>query len=287
VDIELLRTFLELNRTRHFGRTADNLYLSQSAVSARIRQLEETIGAPLFTRLRHNIDLTAVGHRLLPHAEHIVSGWNQARQEVLLQDVLQSVLSIGGVPSLWDILLEDWLADVYRVLPEVGFTAEVVAEDVLLRKLQEGVFDIGFCFESPRMRGLVAEEISRFPLVMVSSHNGLPTEQALLKDYVMVDWGISFSIWHSRQFLEAPTPRLRLSLGRVARAFLLKNGGTAYLPEPMVRRDLKAKRLFRVKGAPTVERPAHVIYSDNSDKAGVRADALSCLRKVISRNFTV
>ena len=41
MDIDLLRTFLEVYRTRHFGRTAENLYLTQSAVSARIRLLEE------------------------------------------------------------------------------------------------------------------------------------------------------------------------------------------------------------------------------------------------------
>jgi DNA-binding transcriptional LysR family regulator len=44
MDTQLLRTFLEVHRTRHFGRAADNLYVSQSAVSARIRQLEEELG---------------------------------------------------------------------------------------------------------------------------------------------------------------------------------------------------------------------------------------------------
>jgi len=37
VDIELLKTFLEVNRTRHFGKAAEHLFLTQSAVSARIR----------------------------------------------------------------------------------------------------------------------------------------------------------------------------------------------------------------------------------------------------------
>ena len=65
MDIELLKTFLELSRTRHFGRAAENLFISQSAVSARIRQLEDSIGAPLFTRDRNNIQLTSAGERFL------------------------------------------------------------------------------------------------------------------------------------------------------------------------------------------------------------------------------
>ncbi len=40
MDTELLKTFLEVSRTRHFGRAAESLYLTQSAVSFRIRQLE-------------------------------------------------------------------------------------------------------------------------------------------------------------------------------------------------------------------------------------------------------
>ncbi|WP_082881977.1 LysR family transcriptional regulator [Oleiphilus sp. HI0043] len=39
MDIELLRTFLEVKNTRHFGKAAEHLYLTQAAVSARIKQL--------------------------------------------------------------------------------------------------------------------------------------------------------------------------------------------------------------------------------------------------------
>ncbi|MEX2517286.1 MAG: LysR family transcriptional regulator, partial [Gammaproteobacteria bacterium] len=44
MDVDLLKTFLEVQRTRHFGRAADNLFLTQSAISARIRQLEDELG---------------------------------------------------------------------------------------------------------------------------------------------------------------------------------------------------------------------------------------------------
>jgi len=47
VDTELLKTFLEVSRTRHFGRAAEALYLTQSAVSFRIRQLENQLGVNL------------------------------------------------------------------------------------------------------------------------------------------------------------------------------------------------------------------------------------------------
>ncbi len=61
MDTELLKTFLEVSRTRHFGRAAEALYLTQSAVSFRIRQLENQLGVNLFTRHRNNIRLTSAG----------------------------------------------------------------------------------------------------------------------------------------------------------------------------------------------------------------------------------
>ncbi|MDQ4425686.1 LysR family transcriptional regulator, partial [Thalassolituus sp.] len=52
MDTDLLKTFMEVSRTRHFGRAAENLYLTQSAVSFRIRQLEGLLGVELFSRQR-------------------------------------------------------------------------------------------------------------------------------------------------------------------------------------------------------------------------------------------
>ncbi|MDH5728398.1 MAG: LysR family transcriptional regulator, partial [Gammaproteobacteria bacterium] len=72
-DISLLKTFLELSRSRHFGKTAKNLFLTQSAVSARIKILEDTLGVRLVTRDRNNIQLTPAGMRFLPYAESVLT----------------------------------------------------------------------------------------------------------------------------------------------------------------------------------------------------------------------
>ena len=73
MNTDLLRTFLEVAKTRHFGDAADNLYLTQSAVSSRIKQLESALGVRIFTRQRNNILLTPAGERLLPHAENLLA----------------------------------------------------------------------------------------------------------------------------------------------------------------------------------------------------------------------
>lgn len=85
MDTELLKTFLEVQKTRHFGKAAENLYLTQSAVSFRIRQLEQSLGVPLFVRFRNNIQLTSAGELLLPHAEAVLTAIGAAKQQIQQQ----------------------------------------------------------------------------------------------------------------------------------------------------------------------------------------------------------
>ncbi|SUI42672.1 HTH-type transcriptional regulator gltC [Serratia marcescens] len=109
MDTELLKTFLEVSRTRHFGRAAESLYLTQSAVSFRIRQLENQLGANLFTRHRNNIRLTPAGERLLPYAESLMNTWQLAKKEVV-RSLQHTELSIGATASLWEAYLTPLVA---------------------------------------------------------------------------------------------------------------------------------------------------------------------------------
>ena len=95
MDIDLLKTFVEVVRTRHFGKAAENLYITQSAVSFRIRQLEQGLGVNLFIRQRNNIQLTAPGERLLPHAQMIITGMQRAKVDVALADNMHKQISLA------------------------------------------------------------------------------------------------------------------------------------------------------------------------------------------------
>src|SRR3989304_6207047 len=151
MDIDLLRTFLEVYRTRHFGRTAENLYLTQSAVSARIRLLEETLGGPLFTRTRNDIPLPPARTRLLKYAESILNAWNRARQDTALGEEDKISLAIGASYSLWDTLLQDWTHVLYRELPGVALQAEAPGPEGGIRPLHHRPLDMRFLFEPPHV----------------------------------------------------------------------------------------------------------------------------------------
>ncbi len=279
MDIDALKTFLEVNRTRHFGKAAENLFLSQSAISARIRILEEGVGVPLFTRDRKNIQLTAAGEKMLRYAETILTTWNRARQEIAVNDVDKVPFIVGGVPSLWDINLQGWLEYMVQSLPELVIQAELQNASTLLRQLGEGNMDLAFVFEAPQSSDLEVVEIAKVPLTMVSNRPRLNIAQALQSDYILVDWGSAFAVNHARHFPDMPTPRMRVGQGRVARDYILKAGGTAYLAESMITDELKKKRLHKVKDAPRIERAAYALYPLQSEKMEIVQHALGYFLK--------
>ncbi len=260
MDLELLRTFLEVCRTRHFGRAAEELHLTQAAVSARVKLLEGHLGVQLFERHRRDIQLTPEGNRLVRHAENLIAEWRKARQDVASGDAATQQLAVGGVFSLWDILLQDWLHQLYCENPDLALIAEAYGSEVLRRRVLDGIHDVVFMFEPPQLEELMIEAVATIRLNMVSDRPGLNTEQAIACDYLMVDWGLAHALQHNRLFPEAYVHRFRFGQARIALNFLRSFGGAAYLPERLVASDLAEGKLFAVEGAPVIEHTAFAVY---------------------------
>jgi len=277
VDTEQLKTFLEVSRTRHFGRAAQNLFLSQSAVSSRIKALEDQLGTALFVRNRNDIQLTSTGNRLISHAENILAAWGRAKHDVAVEDESTSSLAIAATPSLWDIALQDWLQKLHKTQPDIAIHGEVLDTDLILRRLMEGSLDLGFSFEPPQVPHIEVKLIASIPLIMVSKQANLSVMQALAQDYILVDWGLSFAIAHARYFPEMAPPAIRLPLGRIALEYLLNCGGSAYLAESTVNSAVDSGQLFKVENAPVIERPAYALFSSDSDQTGIVQTALALL----------
>lgn len=268
MDLELLRTFLEVNRTRHFGQAAQALHLTQAAVSARIKQLESILGVRLFDRLRRDIRLTPEGYRLVNHADLLIAEWRKARQEVALGDSHQQ-LSVGGTLRLWDVVLQDWFHHLRRQQPQLAIIAESLPAEQLTRRLLDGVLDLAFMVEPPMLEVLQISAVGVIELLLVGSRPLANADAALADEYLMVDWGVAHALEHRRLFPDAPEPQIRVSQSKMALAHLLELGGFAYLPVPLVAEHLRSGRLHRVPDAPTIERPIAAIYPLRGAKTGL------------------
>jgi DNA-binding transcriptional LysR family regulator len=278
MDTEHLRTFLEVTRSRHFGKAAERLHVTQSAVSARIRLLEETLGATLLVRKRNNIELTPEGIRLRKHAETIVNAWARARQETGLEPDYSGALAIGAMWDLWEILLNEWLHAVRNGLPDTALQIEAGTAEVLIRKFQDGILDLAIVFEPPQVPDVEIREIATIDLVLASTRKGQSTADALADGYIMVDWGPTFSLAHARHFPDMPAPPIRMSLSTLALQHLRQQEGAAYLAERMLKSSPGEGHLHRVRDAPVIERSAYAMFRPDSDRVPLIRKALSLLK---------
>jgi len=274
MDVGLLKAFLEVNRSRHFGRASNNLFISQSAVSARIKQLEEELGTRLFTRDRNNIELTTAGRKFLSYAENILNTWNRAKLEIAIPEGVETLLNIGALPSIWDIFLQDWLSWIHTNYSSIALQADTMHADNLTKNLLDGTLDLGFIFDPPKTPQLLTVEVTPVPLVMVSSVENTSAREAVSNDYILVDWGTSFEMIHARQYPDMPAPKLRASIGRIALGFLNDFGGAAYLPLPMVS-ELLGSHLYLVHDAPVIDKEAYAVYSKSSIKKDIIEQTLN------------
>ncbi|HEY5646112.1 MAG TPA: LysR family transcriptional regulator [Pseudomonadales bacterium] len=267
MDTELLRTFLEVRKTRHFARAAENLFVTQAAVSARIRQLESLVGQALFTRARNNIQLTPAGHQLVPYAESILASLDRALTEAAVGS--QPLVVMGCLPSLREIYLDGWLVALLgaeldcRIRIESLNTAETVA------RLRDGSLDLAMIYEPPQAADLWVEELTRFDLRLVSTRSGLAVSDAL-EDYVHVDWGASLARAYDDRLQGIAGARVRLDSALLAQRILLMLGGTAYLASPAIASHLQAGQLYPVGGAPVVRRIVYLIGAGgNREERGI------------------
>lgn len=276
MDTELLKTFMEVSRTRHFGRAAENLYLTQSAVSFRIRQLEGLLGVELFSRQRNNIQLTPAGEKLMPLAESSVLLEQRIRQDVIMAEGRQQQMSIGATPNLWDALLQQHLSQFISASPGVNLSALSHSSGNLVRQIIERSLDLAFVFDAPKVDELTTVEVIQVPLYLVATKPCDTWQEAFEQNYVLVDWGSSFQIQHAQEFKGGKAPVLQTNTGRIALDCILTNGGSAYLPLSLVQQHIDQGQLYIVKDAPEIRRTVYASFHATSGREEI-------INKVISQ----
>ncbi|MEL7187421.1 MAG: LysR family transcriptional regulator [Pseudomonadota bacterium] len=277
MDLELLRTFLELNRTRHFGRAAEALFVTQAAVSSRLKSLEDQLGVVLFERSKREMRLTPEGGRLVRHAERVISAWRLARQDVSLANASEQLV-IGGSLRLWDVLLQRWLHDLRRASPDWAIIAESQTPDFLTRRLIDGTMDVAIMLEPAQLDIMHIKEIAALDIICVSSRANIDIETALASDYVYVDWGLTFGLDHRRAFPDAGDAMTRVSQPKIAHEYLTTVGGSAYLPRRLVEKDVEFGLLHGVADAPTFTRQAYATYPVRSPRLDLIEQSLQLIR---------
>ncbi len=230
VDIRFLTTFLEVAQTRHFGKAADNLYLTQSAVSARIKLLEEYFNTSLFVRNRNSIQLSPAGEKLVPYARAMASTLSDARKALSEADFTH--LSCAATPNAFAVFVDNVLPTLEANFADISLRSDLAGIEQLSRQLHERSIDLAFTTEQLKSDDIISEKLTSVSLKL---YGGKPqSSEPDLSHYIHIDWSPKITEILLQKYPECKHARFKSANYQVAVSFMEKQGGVALLPETRV-----------------------------------------------------
>jgi LysR family hydrogen peroxide-inducible transcriptional activator len=142
MTLDQLRYALELQRTRHFSKAAENCYITQPSLSIQIAKLEEELGLQLFVRTRAGVQVTEYGEELLKQARVVLNESNRMSQLAQeLKGEVQGTFRLGVISTLAPSLLPLFLDSFSRQYPLVQLQVTEERTERLVRDIDQGLLD--------------------------------------------------------------------------------------------------------------------------------------------------
>ncbi|MDD5832997.1 MAG: LysR family transcriptional regulator [Clostridiales bacterium] len=236
MNLRDIKTFLKLAELRNFGKTAEELFISQTAVSARIRSLETELNTSLFIRSTHYVILTSAGRQFLPYAKSIASTMESAKQELVFYNNFDMHITIAAPESIWDTAFVNTLSMVVESHREIYFKFLCDHSSNILPKILDHSIDIGFTLHPPYHNDIRTVPICRSRYLLLCSPGlALPSDRMTAENigdfpFINMHWGKDFEAWFSGHY---PVSAYRMAVDQtsILTKFLLNGNGIAFMPE--------------------------------------------------------
>lgn len=168
-----LRVFITAAKTLNFTKCAEQLYISQPAVSKHIGELESRYKVQLFERSGSRLALTEAGRVMLEHAERIADGYRRLQYEMdLFTDRLGGELKVGASTTIAQYVLPQVLARFTARFPEVKVSLVSGNSEQVEAALARHDTDLGLVESSARHPGFHYEPFIPDELVLIASTKG-------------------------------------------------------------------------------------------------------------------
>jgi|SRR6056297_2206251 len=144
MDLYKLKSFAKVSQLQSVSRAAEQLFLTQPAVSAHIKDLEYEYGTKLFDRIGRNIQLTKAGEALLPYVKDIMDTFDKSHFAVdILKDEERGSIRLGTSNLPGARLVPNCLAAFLKKHPSVNFSIETTNTQNTLTMLKQQKIDLG------------------------------------------------------------------------------------------------------------------------------------------------
>lgn len=233
-DIE---TFLEIVRTRNITKTAENMFLSQSTISNRLKHLEEELGYQLIQRAKGQrlIQLTSYGKEFIPIAERWI---NLYEEMTLLKEKNNRVLRIAANESSYYELVSPFTIHFLQRHPDVKLSMQICDSSYIYDLAEDNLIDYGFAsLESTRneidrkcinRQKIYVIEYCEKPQEMKKIH---PKDLDISKEIRFTGGHFAnFNSWHEKWFENQYAFRIDINSSLAAIPYLKSFGGWALCP---------------------------------------------------------
>jgi DNA-binding transcriptional LysR family regulator len=271
VSLRQLRVFETVARLSSYTRAAEELHLSQPAVSMQVRQLEDTVGLPLFERLGKSIALTEAGREIYQYSRSI----NRSLQE--MEEVLEALKGVNrgrlhvAVASTVNYFAPRLLAAFHQRYPGIAPRLDVTNRESLVRLLEANSIDVALMGAPPQDVDVEAEAFTDNPLVVIAppSHplaaeRSIPLSRLAEEVFVMREAGSGTRQSMERHFREAgQTIRhgMQMTRNEAVKQAVRSSLGLSVVSLHTIELELETGRLviLDVEGFP-LPRKWHLVY---------------------------
>ena len=272
MEIGQVEAFLAVGTFGGFRRAADALRVTQPAISARIRALEDSLGVPLFIRSQGALALSAAGRAFRPHAEQLLHAVAQARQAVHdLRPASGGALQIAAALSICTYVLPDVLKRYQAAHPKVMITVRSGHSKEVLEMVLAGQVEIGLArsLHHPEVETLSLRDdplvLVALPAAPVARTRRVRLEDVAAQPLIFFDRGSSdWTLTHGlfRRAGLVPNVVLEVETIETAKRMVERGMGVAFLPHLAVLHEIRRKRLaaIAVTDAEPLSRSLDVIH---------------------------
>ncbi len=196
MDIEGLKTFLALASTKSYTRTANQLFVAQSTVTNRIKELERELKLLLFERTNRSVKLTPEGERFKLYAEQVIDLTENSLAEIASVRRYTSHLRIGSADSIYEGHLAPLILDYRKRHPDHSLKISIGLSNQLLDQLRNDLLDIVFTYLPLRMAEYSCLLFKQDQLVLATDvenqryERGITHEELINEKYLMCNFAL-------------------------------------------------------------------------------------------------
>ena len=251
MDIRWLKTFIMAAQYENFRKAAEELFLTQPAITKHIRRLEDQLKIQLFERTGKTITLSAAGYKFLPFAQEIIAKYEQGIDDFeSWKQGYKQKLTIAAAPQIAASILPGILRGFMDTNPDIEVLLNVVNSYEIGEKIGSGRADIGLSRIEPIQTNIYCHKAHEEPVILVGPAMDADNEKGVLQKYRLITHNHPEYWDHLLNDIKRHYPNvrtMRVNQIEITKRFIEQGLGISCLPFSMVREELRMKKLAEIQ----------------------------------------